>query len=566
MSLTNVKILAKLGVLMVVFSAVMMLILIVGVKSLSNLNDMTDRMQGNAASALAASRLNVSILSMNREEFKTAFDSRSENIQAAKIEIARQIKSLEDGILIIEKSLSPSEKVDFEKIKSVISAYKSEIDKTYQEVEKIKDRPIDPSLQAVRAEIIKSEKIVSEARQMIRDFANSLNDKVNKDNDSATEEYYWSRNFMVITSLIGIAGSFLAGWMLAKYGIAVPVRNLTSAMSHLARREWSVEVPGIRRGDELGEMARAVEVLKQAGSDADRLAAEQEKERAVKEQRAARLATAVASFEQQAAIIVSRVSEAAVSVQQSANSLSAAAEQTSRQSTAVAAATEQASQNVQTVAASSEELSASITEISRQVTVSTSISGNAVIEARGTNEKIVKLAEAADSIGQVVKLISDIAAQTNLLALNATIEAARAGEAGKGFAVVASEVKNLANQTVRATDEISAQVGEIQGATQQAVDSIRGIVRTIEEMSQISTTIASAVEEQNAATGEISRNVMQAAQGTAEVSSNITGVSQAASEFGSSAQLLMGNATNLSEQARQMRQQVEGFLKEVQAA
>ena len=228
----------------------------------------------------------------------------------------------------------------------------------------------------------------------------------------------------------------------------------------------------------------------------------------------------------------------------SAEAMTSTAEEASRQSTAVAAASEQASTNVQTVAAASEELSASIVEISRQVAQSASIAGRAVDEAAATNKSVQGLAEAAQKIGDVVKLINDIAGQTNLLALNATIEAARAGEAGKGFAVVASEVKSLANQTAKATEDIASQVDAIQSATNTPSRRSRASAKTIGEINEIATTIASAVEEQGAATKEISRNVQQAAPGTNDVSSNIAGVTQAAGETGQSAGQVLARPRN----------------------
>jgi methyl-accepting chemotaxis protein len=271
-------------------------------------------------------------------------------------------------------------------------------------------------------------------------------------------------------------------------------------------------------------------------------------------------------FEASVKGVVDAVASAATELQASSQSMTATAEETSRQSTTVAAASEEATANVQTVASAAEELSASVQEISRQVSKSVQIAGAAVTEAKKTDTTVQGLATAAQKIGDVVKLISDIAGQTNLLALNATIEAARAGEAGKGFAVVASEVKNLANQTARATDEITAQIGAIQTATNDAVEAIRHIAETISEMNQISTAISAAVEEQGATTKEIARNVAQAAEGSANVAETISGVSRAASETGSSAGQVLNAAGELSVQAERLRREVDNFLGSVRSA
>jgi methyl-accepting chemotaxis protein len=348
--------------------------------------------------------------------------------------------------------------------------------------------------------------------------------------------------------------------------IANPIYAITQVMRSLSKGDKTVDVPYATRKDEVGSMARAVGIFKENMIKADELTAAQESERKAKEQRAEKIAARTANFDNVIKLALSTVSSASTQMENSAQTMQAAAEETNVQSTAVAAASEQASTNVQTVAAATEELSSSIAEISRQVAESTRVVGQAVQEAMTAQGLVRGLDQAAGKIGEVVKLITDIAEQTNLLALNATIEAARAGEAGKGFAVVASEVKNLATQTAKATEEIGGQIDGIQNATKSSVEAIERIFATIEKVNGISTTIASAVEEQGAATKEIARNVEQAASGTKEVSTNIVAVTQAAGETGQVSIQVLEAAKELAKQSTTLRSEVDTFLLDIKAA
>jgi methyl-accepting chemotaxis protein len=372
----------------------------------------------------------------------------------------------------------------------------------------------------------------------------------------------WAVGWGIAAVALGLGAAFVVA-----RSIASPIQGLTEAMSRLARRDMSAEITGRDRKDEFGAMAEAVAVFKEDMVRADRLAAEQDqvKAQAAASQKAAldRLAD---GFEAKVGTMVAALSSGATQLQTTAQSMSSTATETNQQAATVAAAAEEAGAGVQTVASAAEELTASIREISRQVTQSSQITGRAVTDARRTDTIVRALAEGAQKIGDVVQLITNIAAQTNLLALNATIEAARAGDAGKGFAVVASEVKSLANQTARATEEIGAQISQIQGATTEAVQAIRAISTTIDEVSMIATTIASAVEQQGAATAEIARNVQQTASSAQEVTSNITGVSQAAQDTGMAASQVLGAASDLSQQAELLTAEVTKFLAGVRAA
>ncbi|HEY1721715.1 MAG TPA: methyl-accepting chemotaxis protein [Magnetospirillaceae bacterium] len=361
-----------------------------------------------------------------------------------------------------------------------------------------------------------------------------------------------------------LAAAALGFWLIRS--VSSPVKAITGVMGRLADHDLSAQIIGRERGDEVGSMAKAVQVFKDNMVKADEMAEAQKAEQVAKEERAKRVNALTAAFDTSIGQVVQAVSSQSTQMESSAQSLSSTAEEATKQSAAVAAASEEASANVQTVASATEELSSSIAEISRQVSQSSKIAASAVSDAERANRMVQGLAEASQKIGAVVRLITDIANQTNLLALNATIEAARAGEAGKGFAVVAAEVKNLANQTAKATEEIGGQISGVQAATKDAVDAIATIGKTIGEINSIASTIAAAVEEQSAATKEIARNVEQASAGTQEVTSNITGVSQAANDTGSAATQVLASARELAQQSESLKSVVTRFLTDVKAA
>jgi methyl-accepting chemotaxis protein len=369
----------------------------------------------------------------------------------------------------------------------------------------------------------------------------------------------WS---ICITVAVMIAVALLFGRRLT-----APLVKMVRAMEQLAQGNLDLVVERIARRDEIGKISDALQVFHGKLAENRRLAADQENaKREAETQRKQAVLEIADGFEKTVGEIVGTVSAASVEIEHAADGLQRTADATNTLSATVATASEQSSANVQSAAAACDQLVSSVAEISRQAGESQRVAASAVAQASKTNAQIAELSQSADRIGEIIKMISGVAAQTNLLALNATIEAARAGEAGKGFAVVANEVKALASQTAKATEEISKQIVQIQSATQLSVDAIKGIGGTIESIAGIAASMTQSVEQQGAATQEIARSVQQAAQGATQVSGNIGEVSRGASDTGAAAGQVHGSAQALLVESNRLADEVRQFLATVRAA
>jgi methyl-accepting chemotaxis protein len=428
--------------------------------------------------------------------------------------------------------------------------------------------------EAVKTEQVKNDIIIKRTTKPAAEAAdlmeatveNSKKNALNSKEEMVAEIAQANRISLIMAIVVVV--SLIASVVFSFLGVARPMTRLNGALGEMAGGNLDVEIPGASRGDEIGDLAKTVTVIRENAEHKAREEAEAkvEQDQVASQRRKREMIKLADDFEGAVGNIVETVSSASTQLEAAAGTLTTTAERAQELTTMVAAASEEASTNVQSVASSTEEMASSITEIGRQVQESARMANEAVDQARTTNARVSELSKAAARIGAVVELINTIAEQTNLLALNATIEAARAGDAGRGFAVVASEVKALAEQTSKATGEIGQQITGIQAATEESVGAIQAISTTIEKLSEISSTIASAVEEQGAATQEISRNVQQAARGTQQVSSNITDVQRGAGETGSASSQVLSSAQSLSSDSNRLKHEVGKFLNSVRAA
>ncbi len=587
MSFSNAKITTKSLIPVLVMAVFAVLIAWFGATSGQSINDVNNNALAADQNLIQAQSIATNILALSRARYRAIVDPSLHTLKEVRsIVVDRQnaITSLTNTLSeAVERQMqgaTPAMQEVLEKekglIKNILTPWKRYIHSiehgTLARLDAVRDalqagEDIEPLRQAMRQAVTLDVTLADQLEQAVDAYTSIMKERSQNLSASADETadtstvYLWSAAIGIV-----ILGSVIA-FILSHVGIIRPLRIVIANLRSLANGQLDTEIHGTERRDEIGDIARTMLVFKENGQRVKQLQHEQEEQKKQSEiEKKQTMKTLADNFDASVRQIVQTVATAASEMQTSSVVLIDISHQNSQQADRAATASDRSTINVQTVAAAAEELSSSISEISHQIGTSSQVANSAVSHVQKTNSMVQGLAESAQKIGEVVNLINDIASQTNLLALNATIEAARAGEAGKGFAVVASEVKNLANQTARATEEIGTQIAAVQQATTDSVNAIGEITSIIEKISEVTGSIAAAVEEQSAATQEIARNVQEASNGVLEVSDTITQVTQASTESGQAASQVNQAATKLSQQSETLMTEVTSFISRVRNA
>jgi len=563
----DLTILRKLLVLVGLMAAVTMGTNTVGVRSIGRLADTTGDVQSSGAEATLGSRLNSTAIRLSRAEMKIVANPTPEGLRATEQEIAEQRRVFDERLAKLKKAASGKGTGHLiDAVDRSYAEYLTRLDGTLAAARRMVGETALTGAQENLLRLAASSTGAAAAlEKSVRDFLTAADAESERMAKEAVEDAARSKWVMLWLAVAGVAVGIAAGVMLGLAGIVRPVAGLTLVMKRLAAGEHDAVIPASAQRDEIGEMARAVEVFRQGLMRADDLGRQQLAEQGAKDRRAQVIDKLLKEFNHEISEVLQSLAASATELEATSRSMSTTAETTSSQANGAAAQMELAVSNMCTVAVSSEELADSIKAVTVRVGESAKIAGTAKGTVRTTNAAMNNLSQTVGRIGEIVGLITDIAAQTNLLALNATIEAARAGEAGKGFAVVANEVKNLATQTARATGEIAAQIDAVQQETRAAAGSIGEITAIIEEMSDIASQVAQSLAIQDSSTSAVAATVQEVAQSISDVSANVFNVSQAADETGKAGADVHEVSQTVAHRSAVLRDQVDTFLTSIRS-
>ncbi len=555
----------KIGFIIAIMTTAAVTISVVAYQGFIALAESADRINTGAGEVRLAATMNQNAVEMSRAEYRIIADPSSfSEIRDAALD-SREIFS--DRLARLRETATGDQVELIETIERRANAYFTGLDNFLREGERHQDSEISQAQAQLNAIVSRNRREAALLRESLAElvaFTDSNGDALAIEaQDLAASKTM----LLVMIAVIGTLAGSVFGFIVAKSGITVPLRRIVNCLQQLAGGKLDIAITDTDRKDEVGEVAQTALVLQQGLLRAKQL--EQEaatSEERAEERRKQEMQRLADEFENAVSEIISQVGAAAEQLNGNAVAMSSISEETSNQVLTVSAAAEEASANVGAVAAASEELSATVTEVARDIHGTSSLAANA-------NEEAIQTASAVDAVAQVVErvagmteLISDIADKTNLLALNATIEAARAGEAGRGFAVVATEVKQLAEQTSKATEQINLQITEMKSSANLSKAAVDRIVMMVKDITERAANVAAAAEQQQSATGEIARNVSEAATGTSSVSEAISGVREAAAEAGKMSSEVRDASQLLNGQAGDLKNAVAGFLNRVRAA
>lgn len=560
-SLNRMTTAKKIYVIVALLSFVAIAIDLLGLRALANYSDAVDDINNASRRAILGEQINAQILSVVSDSRGIYMSNTATDAAKFTAPLLVSLKALGEKTKAWQELLPPERSGELDALAASVDNFI----KVRTELARLSQ---DESPQAARA--YGDNDTNRAARKKLNDqivaAANANADEMEAARVDVAKDYKTAKEQMIAIGCIGILAGLLLAVYIATVRVARPIRNITRTMTSLAEQDLTVEIPSLESRDDIGDMARAVDVFKRNAIENKNLVAAQEEKRQAEQRRAKAIEQYVAQFEGAIQQVLSTVSNAVGELSTTASLMDSVAAQTHQKAGDTAQAALNTSANMQSVSAATEEMVSTVQEISRQISRSSNITQQAVSEVGQAGEAVNKLEEVGVQIGGIVEIITNIAEQTNLLALNATIEAARAGETGKGFAVVAGEVKALAGQTQKATVEINDRITEIRAAADKVASIVGNIGTTIASVEEITTIISSAVEEQSAANREIASNVQQASAGTSEVSDNIAQVSAGASETGAAAHSVTSAVTTLTAQTKLLQSAVGEFLASIKAA